>query len=578
MEKKSIDDEGYKPRVVLPLMEVREPAIRSGNGSVSVVLPLPAQTFLYGPFLRLPRGRHRLSFRCQVRQLIRDDGPILGLEIIAQNRILRAWRDYTATELADEQFLCFDVPSELAMGSGADSPFEFRFSHFGKALITMADMRLQDEPASADSAVETSDVGPWRMLGRLSRWPSAGAVRITPYSIIPLKLGRSLAPLRLPTGVFRARIACQLKRARSGSTPTLEFSVATRNGSPLNSRTFTATELRSGEVTFEFIVPRDISLDGGVSQKIDIRLRNFRNADVLLQALDLERISSEIPAMPAGTKGAAASGGKKRIVVLGNCQGSLLTEALRNDSRFARNFAVTYQHMELPANLHERSRQELDECDLMLVQDIREWENYPLRAHVPVGVPILRYPCIRLATPWPFDAYNGPDDRLARDRDYPNFEFTYFDGLLARLRKEIPDPEQRFRAYESLELERIVDFKRLHRFETARLEAMDKAFPAGIGAYILENYRSRQIFYTTAHPNGRLMSMMAEHLAKELGLSLTFWSFGQLNSFKRLQVPVHPRVASELGIVWASKNRKYLVRGKWVTWEQYFRRYIAYYG
>lgn len=559
-------------------MEVREPARRWADGSVSVILLVPAQAFLYGPFLRLAKGRYRLSFRCRVRMPLQGEHPVMGLEIIAQNRMLRAWRDYTAADLEGEQSLAFQVPHDLSIESGADAPFEFRFTHFGNALLTMVEVTLHSEADRGDAGDAAPELGRWRMLGRLRTLPVPGPLRITPYSITALKLGRSSAILRLPAGTYRAEIGCELRTAKQPSEAALDISVATRDGTSLGSALFNASDLATGSASFDFSVPHDLALDVGVPRTIDVRLQHFRNADVVLHALDLHRLS-DVPSVPAPSSRPAATGSsRKRIVIFGNCQGNLLAEALRYHSGFSRHFSVKHHYMELPANLHEQGKRDLDECDLMLVQDIKEWEQYPLRDHVPSDMPTLRYPCVRFASPWPFDAFNGPDDRLARNRDFPNFEFTYFDGLLARLRKEIPDHEQRFRAYGSLEVPRIIDFSRLHTFEQARLEEVDRRFEAGIGAYILENFRKKQVFYTTAHPNGRIMKMLVKQVTKELGLSLNFWLPGSLNSLKRLQVPIHPRVADALGIGWAHAGRKYLVRGEWVTWEQYFRKYIAYYG
>jgi hypothetical protein len=45
-----------------------------------------------------------------------------------------------------------------------------------------------------------------------------------------------------------------------------------------------------------------------------------------------------------------------------------------------------------------------------------------------------------------------------------------------------------------------------------------------------------------------------------------------------MQVPVHPRVAHELGVRWADQRTRYTIRGREVTWEQYIRSYIAHYG
>lgn len=579
IEETAIEVGDGAPRPLLPLMEVREPARRWADGSVSVVLLVPAQAFLYGPFLRLSHGRYRLTFRCHVRMPLQGDHPVMGLEIIAQNRILRAWQDYTAAELrGGEQGLAFDVPHDLAIESGSDAPFEFRFTHFGNAFLTMAEVTLHREPSVAGLREQPDDIGQWRLLGRLRTLPIPGTVRLSPISVTRLKLGRSSAVLRLPAGTYRVEIGCDVRHARRMSEPALEVAVATRDGVPLGGRQFLARDLHSPDVSFEFAVPRDFGLDVGVPRTIDVRLRHFRNADLRLRSLNLRRLSADVAApAPAGRRSAGA-GGRKQVVIFGNCQGNLLAEALRYHSGFSRYFSVKHHYMELPANLHEQGRRDLDACDLLMVQDIREWEDYPLRDHVRSDLPTLRYPCVRFASPWPFDAFNGPDDKLARNRDFPNFEFTYFDGLLARLRREIPDQERRFDAYRTLDIGRVVDFKRLHQFEQARLEEMDRNFAAGIGAYVLETFRKKQVFYTTAHPNGRIMRMLVRQVSKELGLSLRFWLPGSSDSLRRLQVPIHPKVADALDIRWAGPERKYLVRGEWLTWEDYFRKYISYYG
>lgn len=568
-------------RQLLPLMEVREPALRRADGSVSVIFLVPAQAFVYGPFLRLPQGRYRLSFRCLVRLPLQGEHPVMGLEVIAQNRVLRAWRDYTVGDLRrGEQSVTFDVPRELGIEGGVDAPFEFRFTHFGNAFLTMVEVALRDEPAAAE---EAEAIAPWRMLGRLQTLPRPGGVSLSPLSLSRLKLARNAGRLRLPVGSYRLDLACELMGARRPSEPALEIAVLARGGLPLGLGRFSAAELAGGGASFVFDVPMDVSLDSGVSRTIDLRFRHFRNGTAKLKSLDLKRLSERADeAAPAGPGHAGASrparSPRKQIVIFGNCQGNLLAEALRHHSGFARHFLVKHHYMELPANLHEQGKRDLDACDMLLIQDIKEWEQYPLRQHVPEHLPTLRYPCVRFASPWPFDAFNGPDDKLARNRDFPNFEFTYFDGLLARLRKEIPDHESRFRAYKTLEIERLIDFKRLHAFEERRLAEMDRRFQAGIGAYILENFKSRQTFYTTAHPNGRIMKMLVKQVARELGLSLHFWLPGSLDSLRRLQVPVHPKVAAELGLRWAKADRTYLVRGERVTWESYFRKYISYYG
>ena len=83
----------------------------------------------------------------------------------------------------------------------------------------------------------------------------------------------------------------------------------------------------------------------------------------------------------------------------------------------------------------------------------------------------------------------------------PNMSFAYLDGLLARLRREIPDPEARFAAYRALDFPGVLNYRRLHELEIRRLEAMDRKFDIGLGAFILDNFRQRRILHTTARPD-----------------------------------------------------------------------------
>src|SRR5579863_8347800 len=53
---------------------------------------------LYGPSWQLHAGNYRLLFDCRAARPRRPAQPVLGVEIIAANRLQHAWRDFTAAE------------------------------------------------------------------------------------------------------------------------------------------------------------------------------------------------------------------------------------------------------------------------------------------------------------------------------------------------------------------------------------------------------------------------------------------------------------------------------------------------
>src|SRR5207302_9590744 len=144
--------------------------------------------------------------------------------------------------------------------------------------------------------------------------------------------------------------------------------------------------------------------------------------------------------------------------------------------------------------------------------------------------------------------WNGPGDREAYNGEAPNLTFSYHDGLLGRLRKEIPDKEARFDAYRALEWPGIVNYRRLHQLEARRLAANDKQFGVAIGDFILTNFRKRRIFHTTVRPNWQVFNLLLRYVAKAVSVSEPVSLTENVDVMLREpQAPVHPQVARDLG-------------------------------
>jgi hypothetical protein len=207
------------------------------------------------------------------------------------------------------------------------------------------------------------------------------------------------------------------------------------------------------------------------------------------------------------------------------------------------------------------------------------WDEFPLRDCVRPGADQVRFPLVRFASLWPFDSWNGPGDKQAYDREAPNLTFPYLDGLLGRLRREIPDPEARFRAYRALEVSGVINYRRLHEMEVRRLGSLDKKFDVAIGDFILENFQQKRVFHTTVRPTWEVFNLLMQFVARRVGVTEPVALASSVDaSLRNPQVPIHPKIAQDLGVRWVNGATRYLNRGIEVTWESYTRSYIEHYG
>ncbi len=290
--------------------------------------------------------------------------------------------------------------------------------------------------------------------------------------------------------------------------------------------------------------------------------------------MGLDPLNDRPPVAPASV----VRDGRRRVGFIGNCQAELLHKAFREVAVPA-DCETFYHFFDVPEAARAAACGDLAACDDLLMQDIQDVEEYPLRAAVPDTTRIIRFPFLRFASPWPYDDFNGLRDGAARAQDDPQLHTTtYYDGVLGRLRRQVTDPEARLATYRSLNVKGIIDPLRVHDFETRRLEALDQRFGCSIGRHILEKFRNTQLFYTVNRPCGALLAMVLDHILKELRVEVTPPPRETFDELRSIQVPVHPGVARRLGMAWASEETRYGCDSAAFTWEDFVRGYIARYG
>jgi hypothetical protein len=585
---------------VLDRLEKGAAGTRRPDGSVAIGRSEPAGCVLYGPYWQLPAGRYRLSFACRAGASRYHAQPVLGVEVILLNRVQQTWRDFTAEELAGGTGeVLFEVADEVSREARNEGRFEFRFFHLGAADVAITASRLERlELGDTTLAAERR----WRLLGRLEH--SQRVKRHPDGSVTTRRLGRSgvllyggWPYLRLPRGRFRLRVRGSCHDRPDQAAPAVAVEVvghsrwhdrgmvraalnagAARPGTLLR-REFTGRDVAEGDAELEFAVPTELSIDAGLDAPFEVRVFQLRGAALTIDAVDLYRIDGREGQACSQPMPAVHPLGRKNIVLIGNCQSEIVKQGFTRVESLNEQFHATYHFVTLPTNLYEFARRDLEAADILLVQDIRDWENFALRDCIRPDIETIRFPGVRFASLWPFDGWNGPSDTDAHRREAPNLTFAYLDGLLARLRREIPDAEERFAAYRALDCPGVVNYRRLHDFEERRLLALDRKFDVEIGAYILDQFRKRRIFHTTVRPNRQLLDMLMQYILRSIGARGRHKLPEHVeNLLCNPQVPVHPKVARELGAKWADQRTRYLHGGRRVTWEAYIRSYIEHYG
>jgi hypothetical protein len=206
----------------------------------------------------------------------------------------------------------------------------------------------------------------------------------------------------------------------------------------------------------------------------------------------LERHDADLSPKPRG-----ARRDQRRVIgFIGNCQAELLQRAFQCIVPADRIHSF-YHFYEISTAEREKARADLDLCDDLLIQDIQNSDDYPLRDGVRAATRVTRFPFLWFAAPWPYDDFNGLRDIGARSQDDPALHTTtYYDGVLGRLRRLGIEPQARLAVYRALDVPGLVRPERILDFEVRRLEAQDARFGIGTGKFILENFRKLPLFHT----------------------------------------------------------------------------------
>ena len=111
----------------------------------------------------------------------------------------------------------------------------------------------------------------------------------------------------------------------------------------------------------------------------------------------------------------------------------------------------------------------------------------------------------------------------------------------------------------------------------AKIEERENRWDVKILDYILENYKSVQLFYDIIHPTELLMGEMVDRLMKKIGMGICERK-NQLTFLNSHEMPVYPCVKKVLGLKWSKETMRDGKFGKRAMASMNLREYIKEYA
>jgi len=191
---------------------------------------------------------------------------------------------------------------------------------------------------------------------------------------------------------------------------------------------------------------------------------------------------------------------------------------------------------------------------------------------------VVKFPPFTMLALWPFA---GNDPRLSLDCPY---RYPWSDSVAAMVSRELPlSDDAAYDRYMRLSMERMPDLDRRLRMDAGRWHASDQIADIKAADWVLENFRSTQVFYTAGHLAPPPYRWMMKQLLQRTGIlsPQQIWQAGLevdllLRHHRGQDVevaPVHPAVAAHFGLTWYDPDTRY----RWRSHEWNFREYILKY-
>lgn len=279
--------------------------------------------------------------------------------------------------------------------------------------------------------------------------------------------------------------------------------------------------------------------------------------------------------------------GARTVILYGNCQVPYLArmlsvlDDLNDDYRFV--FAANHA---LPGEPQPRPvPAEWTRNAALLLHQHEEREQpaaLALRAQLPPGCPVLRFPSFLLTSPWPFEC---PDPRGVPDAAFPYTRYPLGDLVALEVARQGLRGALAVGAYLERSARRMPDLQVRMERDLERMRRYDTQVDVPLADYVIENFRREHLFWTNGHVSRAALAELARRVMDaarpRLGgtadrAAACFAAVRDFDGMGSHQHPVHPMVADAYGLAWCDADRTWRWYDQEWTFFEYIERYIGY--
>ena len=257
---------------------------------------------------------------------------------------------------------------------------------------------------------------------------------------------------------------------------------------------------------------------------------------------------------------------KELCIIHANCQADPLVELLLGHTPFSARFVVEkYTNYQL----EKIDPLRLAACRVFMYQHLGEkWGEHASGRLLNLVNPkarVLRLPNMLFKGYWPFWTNHSPSE----------FGDFFLDKLIDL---GIGKPEI-LRVYLHGDVRRKFDLAAMFEESIAVERAKEQGCVVPYVDFILENFKTEQLFGTINHPRQGLLWRMAQAVLAALELpglpGMESQAYRQFSDpYPEFSLPIHPQVAEFHGLKFAGPDTRYHVFGKEKTFAQYINNYV----